>query len=116
MLRRDDRWRRVWIFLIPLVLFAIWWLWAQKFGQSEVELVNVKLIPIDFTNALAAVVGSIFGLNPTGPKSPQRSTTITPWGTVLAGFALVGLIFTDQNRGRCRWALDRRWPWSSPTG
>ncbi len=93
VLRRDDRWRRVWIFAIPLVLFAIWWLWARKFGQSEVELVNVRLIPIDFTNALAAVMGSIFGVNPTGAEISPNVTTITPWASVLAGFAVVGLIY-----------------------
>jgi hypothetical protein len=93
ILRRDDRWRRAWIFAIPLALFAVWWLWARKFGQSEVELVNIRLIPIDFTNALAAVVGSIFGLNPTGEGVDANVTGITPWGTVLAAFAVIGLIF-----------------------
>ncbi|HET9164274.1 MAG TPA: hypothetical protein VFN89_12630 [Solirubrobacterales bacterium] len=93
VLRRDDRWRRAWIFLTPLVLFAIWYVWARKFGQSEVELVNVKLIPMDLTNALAAVMGSIFGVNPTGPEISPNVTTITPWASVLAGFAVVGLIY-----------------------
>jgi hypothetical protein len=93
VLRRDDRWRRAWIFLVPLALFGIWWLWAQKFGQSEVELVNVRLIPINFTNALAAVMGSIFGINPTGSEISPNVTTITPWASVLAGFAVVGLIY-----------------------
>ncbi len=99
VLRRDDRLRRAWIFLVPLALFAIWWLWAQKFGQSDVELVNVKLIPINFTNALAAVMGSIFGVNPTGPEISPNVTTITPWASVLAGFAVVGLIYRIR-RGR----------------
>jgi hypothetical protein len=93
VLRREDRWRRAWIFAIPLALFAVWWLWARKFGQSEVDLLNVRLIPIDFTNALAAVVGSIFGLNPTGEGVDPNVTSVTPWGTVLAAFAVVGLIF-----------------------
>lgn len=99
VLRRNDRWRRVWIFAIPLVLFAIWWLWARKFGQSEVELVNVKLIPIDFTNALAAVVGSIFGLNPTGEGVDPNVTSVTPWGTALAAIGVVGLAWRIR-RGR----------------
>ena len=93
VLRRGDRWRRAWIFLVPLVLFGIWWLWAQKFGQSEVDLINVHRIPIDFTNALAAVLGSIFGLNPTGEGVDPNVTGITPWSAVLAGFAVFGLAF-----------------------
>jgi hypothetical protein len=93
VLRRDDRLRRAWIFLVPLVLFGIWWLWAQRFGQSEVDLVNVTLIPIDFTNALAAVMGSLFGVIPTGSEISANVTTITPWSAVLAGFALAGLVY-----------------------
>jgi hypothetical protein len=93
VLRREDRWRRAWIFLVPAALFGVWWLWAQKFGQSEVNLINVHLIPIDFTNALAAVMGSIFGLNPTGEGVDPNVTGITPWSAVLAGFAVVGLAY-----------------------
>lgn len=93
VLRRGDRWRRAWIFLVPLVLFGVWWVWAQKFGQSEVDLINVHRIPLNFTNALAAVLGSIFGLNPTGEGVDPNVTGITPWSAVLAGFAVVGLVF-----------------------
>jgi hypothetical protein len=93
VLRREDRWRRAWIFAVPLALFAIWWLWARKFGQSEVELLNFRLIPIDFTNALAAVVGAIFGLNPAGDGVDPNVTAVTPWGTVLAAFAVAGLLY-----------------------
>ena len=75
--------RRAWIFLVPLALFGVWWLWAQKFGQSEVDLINVHRIPLDFTNALAAVLGSIFGLNPTGEGVDPNVTSITPWSAVL---------------------------------
>ncbi len=99
VLRRDDRWRRAWIFLVPLVLFGIWWIWAQKFGQSEVDLINVHRIPMNFTNALAAVIGSIFGLNPTGEGVDPNVTSVTPWSAVLAGFAVVGLVFRIR-RGR----------------
>lgn len=91
VLRREDRWRRAWIFLVPLVLFGIWWVWARKFGQSEVDLINVHRIPMSFTNALAAVLGSIFGLNPTGEGVDPNVTGITPWSAVLAGFAVLGL-------------------------
>lgn len=93
LLLREDRWRRAWVFVVPLALFAIWWLWARKFGQSEVELINLKLIPANFTNALAAVLGAIFGLNPSGPGVDPNVTGVTPWGAVLGGFAVVGLVY-----------------------
>ncbi len=91
VLLRDDRWRRIWIVAVPLALFGIWWLWAQKFGQSEINLLHIYLIPYDFTGLLAAVVGSIFGVNPTGPDVTPFVTTITPWGTVLAAVGVFGL-------------------------
>lgn len=98
VLRREDRLRRAWVFVVPLALFAIWWLWARKFGQSEVDLVNLKLIPANFTNALAAVTGAIFGLNPSGPGVDPNVTGVTPWGAVLGGFAVVGLIYRIRRR------------------
>lgn len=93
VLRRADRWRRAWIFAVPLVLFAIWWLWARRFGQTTFDLANVRLIPIDLTSSLAAVAGSIFGLNPTGAGVPTSVTTDTPWADALAALAVVGLVF-----------------------
>ncbi|HUC00683.1 MAG TPA: hypothetical protein VMS11_12745 [Solirubrobacterales bacterium] len=92
VLVRPDRWRRAWIFLVPVVLYGIWWLWAAHFDQSEAQLTNVHLIPIDFTNALSAVMGSIFGVNPTGYGVIPQLTTITAWGTALAAAAVVALI------------------------
>jgi hypothetical protein len=91
VLLRPDRARRAWIFLIPLLLYAIWWIWARKFHQPGVTLLNIHLIPIDLTNALAAITGSVFGLNPTGVGVAPQVTTITASGTFLAGLAVVGL-------------------------
>lgn len=93
ILRGPDRWRRAWIFVVPLALFAVWWLWAQRFDQATLELANVRLIPIGITDALAAVMGSIFGLNPTGEGVPTNVTTVTPWGVALAALAAIGLCF-----------------------
>ncbi len=92
LLLRGDLRRRAWVFLVPLALFAIWWLWARQFGQTTIDIANVHLIPIDFANALAAVAGSIFGLNPTGEGVPTNVTTVTAWGTVIAALGVIGLI------------------------
>jgi hypothetical protein len=104
VLRRADRWRRAWVVVVPLALFAIWWLWAQRFDQSALELNNVSLIPSTVTDALASVVGSIFGLNPTGEGVPTSITTVTAWGSVLAAFAVLGLVLRIR-RGKVPEAL-----------
>lgn len=91
VLLRSDRRRRSWIFLVPLAIYAIWWIWARHFHQETITLTNVRLIPIDLTDSLAAVAGSIFGLNPTGVGINQGVTTVTAAGMVIAGFAVAGL-------------------------
>jgi hypothetical protein len=93
VLLREDRVRRLWIFAVPIGIYAVWWLWAHKYGQSEAHLVNVYLIPIDSVKALSAVAGSLFGINPTGAEIPVVLTTTTETGTALAGIAVVGLLW-----------------------
>jgi hypothetical protein len=93
VLQRADRWRRAWIFLVPLALYAIWWLWSRQFHQSSVLFSNIRLFPKTVTDALAAIAGSVFGLNPTGPGVPQPITEITAWGAVVAGIAVVALVY-----------------------
>ncbi len=92
VLIRPDRWRRLWIFLIPLALYGCWWIWSRHFHQTTIFWSNVRLIPIDVTNALAAVSGSIFGINPLGPEVIQSVTEITAGASVLAGIAAVALV------------------------
>jgi hypothetical protein len=92
VLLRPDRWRRLWIFLVPIALYGCWWLWARHFDQSSIELSNVRLIPATFANGLAAVAGSVFGFNPTGAGVYQPITEVTAAGMVVAGVAVVGLV------------------------
>jgi hypothetical protein len=93
VLMAPDRWRRVWIFLVPLALYAIWWMWSRQFHQSSIFLSNIRLFPKTVTDALAAIAGSVFGLNPTGTGVPQPVTEITVWGGVIAGIAVVALVY-----------------------
>lgn len=93
ILLRDDRSRRIWIVVAPILLYFVWWLWARKFDQSDILLSNVRLIPLVSANALIAVVGSVTGLNPTAGASPPEVTSITPAPAVAAGFAVAGLVY-----------------------
>lgn len=99
VLLRDDRRRRLWIFMAPVALYVAWWLWAQKFDQSGVLLSNVRLIPLTVANALIAVAGSVTGLNPTAGAAPPEVTTITPAPAVVAGFAVAGLVYRVRRGG-----------------
>lgn len=99
VLLRPDRWRRAWIFLVPTVLYAAWWLWAQHFDQPAIELANVKLIPLTVANALAAITGSVFGLNPTGEGVFEPLTGVTGWGSAIAALAVVALVWRISRGG-----------------
>jgi hypothetical protein len=96
---RPGRGRRIWVVLVPAALYAAWWLWARQFDQSTIDLRNIHLLPAGFLDALAAVAGSLSGLNPTGAEVRPESTTITTGGTILAALAIAGLVVRIR-RGR----------------
>lgn len=91
VLLRPDRLRRAWIFLVPTALYGCWWIWSRHFDQPAIEWENVKLIPMTVTDALAAVAGSVFGLNPTGEGVFEPLTGVTAWGSAIAALAVVAL-------------------------
>jgi hypothetical protein len=85
-----DRVRRAWIVIAPLLLYAIWWVWARQFGQSETELANVIQAPKTAFNSIAVVLGSLTGTNSVQPAT--FATEVTTFGKVLAVAALIGLV------------------------
>ena len=62
--RPRDALRRAWIVAVPVVLYAAWYVWARKFGQSEAHSGNIHLIPETFMHGAAAALGSLTGTNP----------------------------------------------------
>jgi hypothetical protein len=85
-----DRFRRSWIVVAPLLLYAIWWIWAHQFGQAETDLSNVVQAPETAWDSLALVLGSLTGRNPTIAFS--FATEVTTLGRVLAVLTLVALV------------------------
>jgi hypothetical protein len=93
VLLRRDRWRRAWIFLIPLALYAVWWLATQDSPTSvqdegHTKLSNILLIPAYAADSLAAVTANLAGLNfdfdaPAGELG---------WGRLLAVATFAALI------------------------
>ncbi len=84
-----ERWRRAWIVVAPLVLYAIWWIWSAKFGQGETELSNITAAPRTFFDAVAVSLGALTGTNPVQAES--FGSEVTTLGRVLAAIGLVGL-------------------------
>jgi hypothetical protein len=108
VLLRPDRRQRAWIFLVPLVLYAAWWVWAlgqHNSGDQQTKLSNVLLIPTWFAESLAAVTSALAGLNFDYSGASQKLTEIGP-GDVLAVLAVValGLRIRRGNVPRSLWA------------
>jgi hypothetical protein len=83
------RWRRAWIVVAPLVLYAIWWIWSAKFGQGETELSNITAAPKTFFESMAVSLGALTGTNPVHAES--FGTEVTTLGRVLAVLGLIAL-------------------------
>jgi hypothetical protein len=90
LLDRRRSLRRSWVVLVPLALYAAWWLWARKFDQSQAHASNIHLIPETLLNAAAAVFGSLTGTNPVLPGS--YVTEVTWFGRALAIVATLALL------------------------
>jgi hypothetical protein len=89
----SDRRRRAWIFLVPLALYAVWWLWAQSAPQPAgkgASVSNVLLIPSYIVESLAAVLSSLAGLS-FDLSAARTEGPVTQWGMVLAVLASVAL-------------------------
>jgi len=87
---RSDRLRRAWIFLIPLALYAAWWIWARHFDQSQVVGSNVPLALKTYLDALAAVIGALTATVPVEPAT--YSISVTGFAEALAVLAAIGLV------------------------
>jgi len=93
VLLRSDRRRRAWVFLVPLALYAAWWLWslsAESSAESEVTASNILLIPNWIADSLASVMAGLSGL---GYDFAGETPDVidSAWGRILTALALVAL-------------------------
>ncbi|MGH2994011.1 MAG: hypothetical protein ACRDL1_10785, partial [Solirubrobacterales bacterium] len=95
VLLRPDRQRRAWIFLIPLTLYAAWWLSQVSTSSAEQQAKpsNVLLIPSYVAESLASVTAGLAGLNfefADSDSNPLLRDELG-WGPVVATLAVVAL-------------------------
>jgi hypothetical protein len=57
-----SQWHRVWVILIPGALYVAWFIWARKFGQSEVSAESVSAVFSGIADQMAATTAAIIGL------------------------------------------------------
>lgn len=68
--------RRLWVVAAPLLLYAVWWLWARKFHQTETSAYAAGSILSGVYDQLAAISSALAGI--------FRQTGSPDLGTALA--------------------------------
>jgi hypothetical protein len=96
VLIREDRLRRLWVVAIPVVLYAAWWLWARKFGQSSITLETVSSTPAALVSLFAAAISSMTGAfrypGPPEPGVPDLVIIVNEDPGLVLGALLLGAV------------------------
>jgi hypothetical protein len=109
MLVQRSSWRRLWVAVLPLALYAAWLLWVRVSyvpAHGEVQHLaasNILLVPNYIANEAAAVMGALAGLNhefqPQSFLAPLFSTN-SEYGPVLAAAGLAALVLAIRRGSR----------------
>lgn len=93
------QWRRAWIVLLPGIVYVVWFLWARKFGQSQISLASVSSLFNGIADQLAAISAGVTGLfRVPGTIGLPTVLELRPdWGYPLA-IVLVGLVVLHVRR------------------
>ncbi|TMK58569.1 MAG: hypothetical protein E6G51_02120 [Actinobacteria bacterium] len=86
---RERRWGRVYVFLVPLVLYALWYLGWGSEAESHLSARNVLASPRFVAEAMAVGVGNLFGLG----TNPIDGMAEKIWGAVLLTLLVIALVW-----------------------
>jgi hypothetical protein len=106
---REGR-RRAWVFLLPLLLYGAWRVWAIQFHETNVTLENLLTLPSSIAASLAATIASITGtFRPPGVDGIATGPSFdSQTGWVLA-VVLLGLVAVRLLRRGSRPIDPRAW-------
>jgi hypothetical protein len=105
VLLRPDRWRRAWIFAVPIGLYVLWYVAGPRIHgllfltDNGFEAKNLLLIPSFVGQAAAAVTAAVSGLSYDFSDPANGDITYSVWGVVIATAAVVALALRVR-RGR----------------
>ena len=73
----EDRWRRLWVIVVPAVVFAIWWLGWGHTAETAFSLGNVARSPIYVINGFASS-SRRSSASPRRPRKHRRRARMGP--------------------------------------
>ena len=87
--------RRLWVALLPIALYAAWWLWAQRFDDSITTTSNLLLAPAYGADLLAGAMAALSGLGLDLEHGVELARLDLGWGRVIVPIfaALIGFGF-----------------------
>lgn len=93
------QWKRAWVFIVPSAIYLVWFVWARKYGQTEVTAVAISAIFSGMADQMAAICASITGLYrvPGSTDIPVVLELRPDWGYPLA-LVLAGLVALHVRR------------------
>lgn len=78
VLLSDDRLRRSYVWVVPLLLYVAYRLWALQFGSGGgPQLANVPALPFYFVDSIAASATALFGREALVGKGPGASLFVS---------------------------------------
>jgi len=104
---RDGAIRRAWVFLVPTALYAVWFIWARHFHETQVTTYDIGALGSGVFDQLAAIFTGIAGLM-VAPGSSNLSAPaggLPSWGPVLVVLAIVAvaLVLRQRRPSRSFW-------------
>ena len=84
--------RRLWVALVPLLLYVAWWVWARKFDQDIAAASNLSGVPAFVLESAAATLGALTGIGKSFGSSSDALETVVKAAFIaisLAGTALL---------------------------
>lgn len=100
ILLQPDWRRRVWIVVVPAIIFAAWFLWARRFGEgTDAQLENLILAPSYAFDNLAAAFAALSGLDREYVDPNGYGLIDLGWGRILAA-GFLALVALAVARGR----------------
>jgi hypothetical protein len=97
ILAREDRWRRLWVLVVPALVYAVWYIGWGHTAENAISAGNIATSPIFLINGFAGSLASLFGL---ATGTTENVTGGLEWGrpilVVLIGLGIVRAYFVGR--------------------
>lgn len=103
VLRRPDRWHRIYILVAPLAVYSAWWLGWGHTAESATSLSNLATTPMFVVNGVSAALAALLGLSTPGSYLPPDVLTLGRPIAVAVALLVAWRIY--RGSGKLSWQL-----------